>query len=179
MTEEDLQTLHQLIYGEKEPEWKKWDAPYFPYTQVKYEDFAKRELKRLTDEEGTQESRLLIELNGEIVGIVSYYWEHEPSKWLEVGIVIYNPQYWSGGYGTDALRVWITHLFNKLPLARVGLTTWSGNTRMMRAAEKLGMQVEGRMRKCRIYQGEYYDSIRMGVLREEWFGEQVVGTSIS
>lgn len=30
------------------------------------------------------------------------------------------------------------------------------------------MIMEGRMRKCRYYNGEYYDSIRMGILREEW-----------
>jgi RimJ/RimL family protein N-acetyltransferase len=39
---------------------------------------------------------------------------------------------------------------------------------MMKAAEKVGLQLEGRMRKCRYYNGEYFDSIRMGVLREEW-----------
>lgn len=26
---EDVEPLYILIYGEKEPEWKKWDAPYF------------------------------------------------------------------------------------------------------------------------------------------------------
>ena len=39
---------------------------------------------------------------------------------------------------------------------------------MIRAAEKLGMQMEARIRKVRFYEGEYYDSIRMGILREEW-----------
>ena len=56
-------------------------------------------------------------------------------------------------------------------LVRVGLTTWSGNERMIRVAEKLGMQMEARIRKVRYYDGHYYDSIRMGILREEWTGE--------
>ena len=30
------------------------------------------------------------------------------------------------------------------------------------------MTLEGRMRKCRYYNGTYYDSIRMGMIREEW-----------
>ncbi|MGF7127337.1 RimJ/RimL family protein N-acetyltransferase [Natronobacillus azotifigens] len=30
------------------------------------------------------------------------------------------------------------------------------------------MTLEARLRKCRYYNGEYYDSIRMGLLREEW-----------
>lgn len=39
---------------------------------------------------------------------------------------------------------------------------------MMRLGEKLGMKLEGRLRKCRLVNGKYYDSIRMGILREEW-----------
>ena len=39
------------------------------------------------------------------------------------------------------------------------------NERMMKVAEKLGMQLEGRLRKCRFYNNTY-DSIRMGLLRE-------------
>src|SRR5690606_26614556 len=90
-------------------------------------------------------------------------------RWLEMGIVIYLPEYWNGGYGTEAIKLWIEYLFESLPLiARVGYTTWSGNIRMIKVGEKLGMTMEGRMRKCRYYNGVYYDSIRMGLLREEW-----------
>lgn len=39
---------------------------------------------------------------------------------------------------------------------------------MVRVGEKLGMQLEGRIRKVRFYENKYYESIRMGILREEW-----------
>ena len=38
----------------------------------------------------------------------------------------------------------------------------------MRLAEKLGYQEEARFRKARIVNGEYYDGIGFGILREEW-----------
>ncbi|MCA0983698.1 GNAT family N-acetyltransferase [Halobacillus yeomjeoni] len=169
--EKDIKPLWRLIYGEKEgpPEWKKWDAPYYPlepHTVESYRSHENARKERL--KEGEPDSRLLLEVEGEIIGTITYYWEHKPSLWLEVGIGIYNPAYWNGGYGTEALTLWIDHLFNSLPIARVGLTTWSKNERMMKVGEKLGMKLEGRMRKCRIYEGEYYDSIRLGILREEW-----------
>lgn len=113
-------------------------------------------------------SQMIIEHQGQIIGMVSYYWEDKRTRWLEIGIVIYSPEYWNGGFGTEALSLWIDYLFENLTIERVGLTTWSGNPRMIRCAEKLGMRLEGRMRKCRYYNGEYYDSIRMGILREEW-----------
>ncbi|MEM7113544.1 MAG: GNAT family protein [Chloroflexota bacterium] len=77
--------------------------------------------------------------------------------------------YWSGGIGYEALGLWSDYLLKAMPeLIRLGLATWSGNVRMMRLAEKLGYQEEARRRKARIVEGEYYDSMGYGVLREEW-----------
>ncbi len=39
---------------------------------------------------------------------------------------------------------------------------------MIATARSLGIKLEGRLRKVRYYKGQYYDSIKMGVLREEW-----------
>ncbi|MEC0110501.1 GNAT family protein [Paenibacillus taichungensis] len=167
---EDLTELYELIYSEDVPEWKQWDAPYYALEHESYEDFERSMLRRLeaTQSNADPDSIRIIELNGRIVGTISYYWEHRPSMWLEMGIVLYRSAQWGHGIGTRVLQIWSSYLFEQLPLARVGLTTWSGNERMMRSASKAGLQVEGRMRKCRIVDGKYYDSIRMGMLREEW-----------
>ena len=161
--EEDLYSLWELTFKEDSPEWKKWVAPYLEHKSLSYMEYVKKKNTIIN-----QENYWAIEVDGKIIGTVSYYWEHKPSKWLEMGIGIYDPDYWSGGYGTRALKLWIDHLFNTLPLVRVGFTTWSGNHRMIKVGEKLGMQMEARLRKCRFYNNQYYDSIRMGLLREEW-----------
>lgn len=168
--EDDLAGLYELIYSEDVPEWKQWDALYYALEHESYEDFKRSMLNRLEGTQATLEpaSIRMIELDGRMVGTVSYYWEHRLSNWLEMGIVLYRSAQWGRGIGTRALKMWSSHLFEQLPLARVGLTTWSGNERMMRSASKAGLQLEGRMRKCRIVDGQYYDSIRMGMLREEW-----------
>lgn len=166
ITPDDLPLLYDYTYGEKDPAWKQFDAPYFPLDPMTWEEYESRMRKRLEDSEPP--SRMGIEAHGRLIGQVNYYWEHKESNWLEAGIVIYDSACWNGGYGTEALSLWVDHLFATMPLVRVGITTWSGNPRMMRAAEKLGFKLEGRMRKCRLWQGQYYDSIRMGVLREEW-----------
>lgn len=90
-----------------------------------------------------------------------------------MGIGLHEAGSWGKGIGTRALRLWINHLFSTMPLVRVGFTTWSGNERMMCVGEKLGMQLEARIRKVRYYEGRYYDSIRMGILREEWLEKEL------
>ncbi|WP_442599682.1 GNAT family N-acetyltransferase [Neobacillus sp. D3-1R] len=161
--EVDLKRLWELTYKDEAPEWKKWDAPYYEHKALSFEEYLMNKDKLIE-----QDDIWIIEVNGFIIGTVSYYWEHKPSNWLEMGIGIYDPNYWSGGYGTKALGLWIKQLFTSLPLVRVGFTTWSGNHRMIKVGEKLGMTMEARLRKCRFYNGIYYDSIRMGLLREEW-----------
>lgn len=37
--EPDLYHLWTLIYKEEQPEWKKWDAPYYPHKTMSYEEF--------------------------------------------------------------------------------------------------------------------------------------------
>lgn len=167
----DLSLLYSYIYGSTHSEWRQFDAPYFPLEIITESQFAEKMQKHITLKDAQDVAQVLvIEADNKVIGEVSFYWEEKATRWLEMGIDIYDTQYWNGGYGTEALRLWISYLFEHLDIARVGLTTWSGNPRMIRCAEKLGMQMEGQMRKCRYYKGVYYDSIRMGLLREEWEG---------
>ncbi|GAE36445.1 putative acetyltransferase [Halalkalibacter akibai JCM 9157] len=39
---------------------------------------------------------------------------------------------------------------------------------MMKVAEKLGMKEEARIREARMVNDEYFDVIKMGILRKEW-----------
>lgn len=142
---------------------EKWDAPYYPHRAKTYEVFLQESSNYLG-----QDDFWVITVNETPVGIVSYYYEDQQKIWLEIGCVLHQANTWNKGLGTRAMKLWVNHLFTFLDVPRIGLTTWSGNERMIQVAMKLGMQQEARIRKVRYYQGMYYDSIRMGMLREEW-----------
>ncbi|NVK29440.1 MAG: GNAT family N-acetyltransferase [Gammaproteobacteria bacterium] len=89
-------------------------------------------------------------------------------RWLGARMVTDNEAYWGNRMASLALRQWIKVLFARETLERIGLTTWSGNPRMMALAAKLGFKLEGQLRKVRYHNGQYYDAIRYGVLRSEW-----------
>jgi len=83
---------------------------------------------------------------------------------MEIGIIIFNENYWGKSIGFQALSQWINEIFQVNPeLIRLGLTTWSGNKRMISLAEKLGFQKEAVYQKARIVNGEYFDSISYGI----------------
>src|SRR5699024_6353556 len=134
--ERDFLRLWELIYKEDAPEWKKWDAPYFPHESMPYDQFMMKSAPNWVK----RDNFWVITVDDTVCGIVSYYFEDEQKKWVEMGIVIHEAHNWGKGLGTRALTLWINHIFNSLPVVRVGLTTWSGNGRMIHVGEKLGMQ---------------------------------------
>lgn len=159
----DLERVWTLLYKDTQPEWKQWDAPYFEYKPMQKDVFMAS-----ADTFLDRDDMWVIDVEGTVYGTVSFYYEDAGKEWLEVGIILHQADRWNRGIGTKALALWVDHLFTTLSTFRVGLTTWSGNERMIRVAEKVGMQLEGRIRQVRVVRGNRYDSIRMGMLREEW-----------
>jgi putative hydrolase of HD superfamily len=153
--------------------WQELDGPY--YKKVTTEEIpgilervrTRLETRSLADPRNNfiiAESRY-----NSMIGQVTRYWISEETLWLAAGIVIYDPSLWGRGYGYSALGLWTDYLFQAFPaIVRLDLQTWSGNTGMMRLAEKLGYMLEGRFRQARIVAGEHYDALGYGILRTEW-----------
>jgi RimJ/RimL family protein N-acetyltransferase len=99
------------------------------------------------------------------VGLFDVRWNHR-SCW--VGIGLGERDYWSKGYGTDAMRLVLRYAFQELDMHRVTLDAFEYNPRAIRSYEKAGFKREGRDRKVILRDGQRVDSIVMGVLREEW-----------
>lgn len=85
-----------------------------------------------------------------------------------VGIGIGERDFWSKGYGTDMMNVCLRYAFLELGLERVSLGVFEYNPRAVRSYEKAGFQLEGRTRLDTLRDGKRYDSLWMGILREEW-----------
>ncbi len=159
----ELEAIHALVIWNNE--WTKFNGPYFPYSHPSLEQFEESTFQPLLNGTDLQ----LITVDDVPVGTVSCYWECEATRWLESGVVIYDSEFWGKGIAASAMPLWVSFLFENKAIERVGLTTWSGNTRMMSLALKLGFQQEARLRKVRYYEGTYYDSVKYGVLRSEWW----------
>jgi [ribosomal protein S5]-alanine N-acetyltransferase len=84
------------------------------------------------------------------------------------GIGIGDKSAWGKGYGTEATRLIVGYGFETLNLNRVWLTVFEYNARGIRAYEKAGFRVEGRLRQECFREGRYWDTIYMAILREEW-----------
>ncbi|WP_404328199.1 GNAT family N-acetyltransferase [Mesobacillus maritimus] len=167
-TTEDIDELYFWKYEEKGQAAKKWNGPYIPEEKISKEEYRIQWKQEIFP--GIPGS-LIIKSGGKAIGYVGSYWVDQNTNWLETGIVIYDKNFWNGGYGTEAYQRWINYLFASTDIHRLGMSTWSGNIRMMKVAERIGMKEEARIRNARIVDGEYFDAIKMGILREEWEGK--------
>ncbi len=164
--ESDFEELHQVSYVDN-LEWMKYNGPYFNdpvYTKDKFinEIAPKYYLNK--------DNQAVILYNNKIIGHISYHFADGSLKqWLEFGIVIYDRSNWGQKIGKRSCKLWIDYIFRNHPIPHVGFTTWSGNERMMRLGESLNMTLEARIRKVRYLNKKYYDSIKYGILRQEFY----------
>lgn len=100
--------------------------------------------------------------------------ETQGDAWL--GIFLGEREYWGKGYGTDAMRLIVGYGFGELNLRRITLGLHSYNERALKSYQKVGFQLEGRVRAEGLRDGVRYDALYMGILREEWMKLNVVTT---
>lgn len=153
--------------------WQTLDGPYYPKMKPDEAQAYVALLRERVEHEDWPEPRVSLaiadRLTDRFIGRVSWYWIGEETNWPAVGIVIYDETDWGQGIGFEALGLWSDYLLrSERQFARLDLRTWSGNIGMMKLALKLGYREEARFRKARIVNGQFYDGMGYGVLREEW-----------
>ncbi|MER6664816.1 GNAT family protein [Amycolatopsis japonica] len=164
----DLRPLRDLLDPARP--WHETNGPYFGTPTATTADSTARELTTPKAEPSDPRTSLAVcDLkDGRLIGRVSWYWESRQTDWRRMGLVIYDEQYWGGGYGTEALRLWTTYLFARTDTLRLDFATFSGNPGMIVVGQRLGFLEEGRFRRARRWSGGVHDAVVYGVLRDEW-----------
>ena len=110
----------------------------------------------------------------QLIGNCSLFRIDPVHRCATLGIVIGDKQQWSKGYGTEATRILVDVGIRTLNLNRIDLDVHEFNERGLRCYEKIGFVKEGEFREAVYADGLYYNTIRMGMLRDEWFQQQPV-----
>ncbi|MCA0988425.1 GNAT family N-acetyltransferase [Guptibacillus algicola] len=104
----------------------------------------------------------------QIIGDIAMLDIDHHNKKSVVRISIFEKEYWGKGYGTESMSLLVKYGFDVLNLNRIGLDVFSFNERAIKSYKKLGFQEEGRIREDLYYDGEYHDSIVMGILKRDF-----------
>lgn len=108
----------------------------------------------------------------DFIGNLGFMAIDQHDRCAELGIAIGEKQFWSQGYGTEALRLLVQHGFENLNLNRIYLRVYETNPRAVRSYEKAGFSIDGRLRQARYLEGRYVDVFVMSILKDEWKKEK-------
>lgn len=110
-------------------------------------------------------------LEGVNVGGISLHSCDEKNGVFSFGVVI-NRQDWGQGYAEDAVRILLKYGFWERRYQKCNSACLHVNEASIRLHQKLGFLEEGRQRRVIFCNGEYYDDILFGMLREEFDAQQ-------
>lgn len=108
----------------------------------------------------------IINEKGVLVGFITYKESNYCNKIYSIGITI-GSNYWGRKYGQDAIKTLLRYLFGELNVIKIELEVIKSNLRAINCYKKCGFIEEGIKRNKVCIEGEYVDTIIMGILREE------------
>jgi len=90
----------------------------------------------------------------------------------EIGLAIGEKDRWRKGYGTEVTGLLLKECFEQLNLHHVGWWTYAENEGSIVLAKKMGFKEEGRLRENSFFDGQFHDSVVLGLLRDEYVKSQ-------
>ncbi|MGL6114089.1 MAG: GNAT family N-acetyltransferase [Cetobacterium sp.] len=76
-------------------------------------------------------------------------------------------KYHGNGYGSDLLRVLCKFIFEEMNIHKIKLECFSFNEKGLNCYKAVGFKEEGRLRQEIFREGKYYDTIAMGIFKDE------------
>jgi ribosomal-protein-alanine N-acetyltransferase len=146
-----------------DPEVTRLIQRYRPITLAEEQEF----LQRLRSSETDLALGIALRESDQLIGATGLHHIDARNRHASFGISIGEKQHWGKGYGTEATGLMMRYAFQTLNLNRLWLHVYEYNARAIRVYEKLGFRVEGRLRQDTFREGRYWDTLVMGVLREE------------
>jgi RimJ/RimL family protein N-acetyltransferase len=150
-----------------DPEVTQYLEFYLPMTEMMEEKW----IEGLADRFNSDVILVIESIEGEnhkAIGNIGLNRINSKDREANFGIAIGEKEYWSRGLGTEAARLLLKYGFEQLNLQRIQSSAYAFNERSLKLHKKVGFKEEGRRRKATYKNGQYWDVIEFGFLREEW-----------
>ncbi len=159
-TDDDLDVLYRISADLDTWEERNPRAPR-PLTRAEFDARLAR-----ADADSEKTVALVVDVDGTAVGSASLSDFDRFAHHAEAGIALL-PEARGRGIGTAAIRQLVEFGFVRCNLRRIHLQAIASNVGALRAYEKAGFVVEGRLREHAWVRGVYEDIVLMGILRSE------------
>lgn len=130
-------------------------------------------MRAWTQKQATQEIKddqilcVIENRSGDLVGLINAHTLDRRVGVFRYGIAIFH-QHRRCGYASEAIVIFVRYFFEELRYQKVTVTVHACNPASMQLHERLGFQLEGRLRRMVYTQGQYFDELYYGMTCEEF-----------
>ncbi|MFC2083787.1 GNAT family N-acetyltransferase [Bacteroidota bacterium] len=163
--EEDLEIIH---FGKNDAHVRDTLFLFKPYT---VKDL-RTEIEEWLSKNDTVIFTICLSENNEAIGQTALFRIDFVSRAAIYFIAIYNPKFWSKGYGSETTNLVMKYAFDILNLNRIQLHVSAENEKGVKAYKKAGFKVEGTLKQAMYHNNQYFDFYVMGFLREEYYSSK-------
>ncbi len=144
-------------------------APFDRFSTDTFDSFA-RSVETAADDPRSLAPRFAVERVSEpgVIGLVGHYLAHPVLEFVDVWYILGDRAARGKGYGKEAVRLLVDHLFRTERYARIGATCDIENVPSYRLLEGIGLRREGTLRGALFHHGTWHDVYVYGVTRAEW-----------
>lgn len=106
------------------------------------------------------------------IGYAGLYEINSTARKAEFRVLIGEKDFWGKGLGTEITELLTFYGFDRLNLNRIYLGFTADNKGASRAYEKAGYVHEGILKQDIYRNSQYYDSVRMAILRNDYYKDK-------
>lgn len=106
-------------------------------------------------------------MEGDLVGKLNTHSCDSRNGTFKYGLAIAR-EYWGHGYATEAIEIVLRYYFMELRYQKATAHVYSFNPASIKLHERLGYQLEGRIRSMVYTEGQYHDELVFGITAEEF-----------
>jgi RimJ/RimL family protein N-acetyltransferase len=159
-------------------DWEAFDAFDQDSELSRHDDYvyvprSKEASKRWAEDLATEEHKndryfMVIEtLTGEIAGAISSHACEARNGTFSYGVAL-GEAYRRQGYASEAIFLLLRYFFQELRYQKVTAHVYSFNEPSLKLHEKLGFQLEGRLRRMIYTNGQFFDELLFGMTADEF-----------
>ncbi|WP_062048967.1 GNAT family N-acetyltransferase [Bacillus sp. JCM 19034] len=163
LTLEDLSDMYEYCSNEEVTKYVTWDTHKSSSDTKQFIEFV---VSRYEDNKVAPWG-IEYKQNGKLIGTINFVSWQADHKIAEIGYAL-SQDYWGKGIVTEAAKEVITFGFHHMDLIRIQAKCNVENIGSARVMEKVGMSLEGKMRKALFAKGEHHDIYMYSILKEEF-----------
>ncbi len=85
-----------------------------------------------------------------------------------IGGLIGEKRYWGQGLATELTQMLVDYIFGELNLNKITAIIYAPNIRSQKCAERIGFQLEARIKDAGYFEGEYCEDLYYSISQNNW-----------